>query len=54
VGDYRSVVLDQLGSRYGRRFADQAEFERFAKERKLDLDFTTPPPRPEPAAGPKP
>jgi hypothetical protein len=49
AGGYRRVVLDQLGNRYGRRFADQAELERFAKERKLDLDFTTPP-RPEPTS----
>lgn len=48
VGPARRVVLDQLGNRYYRRFADAWEFVRFAHEQHLDLDFTTPPQRPEP------
>jgi tRNA A-37 threonylcarbamoyl transferase component Bud32 len=50
IGAARRVLLDQLGNRYQRAFADMWEFVRFAKEQKLDLDFTTPPQRPEPAA----
>jgi hypothetical protein len=42
VGEARRVVLDQLGSRYGRRFENQWEFVRFAEEHKLGLDFTSP------------
>ncbi|HVS39241.1 MAG TPA: hypothetical protein VMS17_27035 [Gemmataceae bacterium] len=42
-GDARRVVLDQLGSRRRRIFADVWEFVRFAKEQNLDLDFITPP-----------
>jgi hypothetical protein len=54
----RRVVLDQLGTRYGRTFADPWEFVRFAQEQNLGLDFTTPPRRPEspaplPAPGPQ-
>jgi hypothetical protein len=52
VGEARRVVLEQLARRYRRPFADQWEFVRFAKEKKLGLDFTTPPRRPgSPAAG---
>jgi hypothetical protein len=47
VGEARRVVLDHLGNRYKRHFADQWEFVRFAKEQKLDLDFTSPAQRPE-------
>jgi hypothetical protein len=43
-------VLDALGTRYQRRFADHWEFVRFAEEQKLGLDFTSPPQRPEPLA----
>jgi hypothetical protein len=50
IGEARRVVLDQLGNRYRRAFADVWEFVRFAREENLDLDFTTPPQRPEPAA----
>jgi hypothetical protein len=46
VGEARRVVLDELGQRYGRRFADHWAFVRFAQEHKLGLDFTTPPKRP--------
>jgi tRNA A-37 threonylcarbamoyl transferase component Bud32 len=50
VGPARRAVLDLLGNRYHRTFADQWEFVRYAKEQHLDLDFTTPPQRPEPLA----
>ena len=46
VGEARRVVLDHLGNRYHRTFADVWEFVRFAKEQNLDLDFTSPPRRP--------
>ncbi len=49
IGPARRVVLDQLGNRYRRRFADAWQFVRFAQEQHLDLDFTSPPQRPEPA-----
>jgi hypothetical protein len=44
VGEARRVVLDQLQRHYGRAFADQWDFVRFAEGRNLDL--TTPPQRP--------
>jgi serine/threonine protein kinase len=40
---HRDVILEQLAGRYHRRFADQWEFVRFARQQGLDLDFTTPP-----------
>jgi hypothetical protein len=46
-GGPRRIVLDQLGNRYHRHFADVWEFVRFAREQHLDLDFTSPPQRPE-------
>jgi hypothetical protein len=46
VGPIRRVILDQLENRYRRKFADHWAFVRFAQERKLGLDFTTPPQRP--------
>jgi len=49
-GRERRVVLDQLGNRYGRRFANHWSFVRYALESRLDLDFTTPPKRPDPMA----
>jgi tRNA A-37 threonylcarbamoyl transferase component Bud32 len=55
VGHARRAVLDQLAQRYRRPFADHWEFVRFARQRKLGLDFTTPPRRPDtpvPAARP--
>jgi hypothetical protein len=45
-GEVRRVVLDQLGHRYRRAFADPWAFVRFAHERQLGLDFTSPPQRP--------
>jgi hypothetical protein len=50
IGEARRVVLDELGNRCGRRFADVWEFVRFARDQHLDLEFTSPPQRPEPAA----
>jgi hypothetical protein len=47
-GAARRVVLDHLGNRYGRRFVNHWAFVRFATDQKLNLDFTTPPRRPEP------
>jgi hypothetical protein len=47
VGPVRRVVLDQLGNRYGRHFETPWEFVRYAGEEGLNLDFTTPPRRPE-------
>jgi hypothetical protein len=54
VGRARRVILDQLENRYRRPFADHWAFVRFAKQQKLDLDFTSPPQRPVlPATGEK-
>ena len=46
-GAGRRVILDQLGNRHRRSFADHWEFVRFAKEKNLGLDFLSPPRRPE-------
>jgi hypothetical protein len=46
IGAARRVVLDQLQHHHQRPFADQWDFVRFADEKKLGLDFTTPPRRP--------
>jgi hypothetical protein len=46
----RRVILAQLGNRYHRHFATHWDFVRYAQEQGLDLDFTTPPQRPEAAA----
>jgi hypothetical protein len=48
LGPARRVVLDHLGNRYGERFINHWAFVRYAKEHNLDLDFTTPPKRPDP------
>jgi hypothetical protein len=45
--EVRRVILNQLGNRYGRRFDTHWDFVRYAQERKLNLDFTTPPKRPD-------
>jgi tRNA A-37 threonylcarbamoyl transferase component Bud32 len=45
-GKARMVVLQHLGNRYGRTFANHWEFVRFAQEQHLDLDLTSPPKRP--------
>jgi hypothetical protein len=47
-GEARRVVLDHLGNRYGRRFVNHWAFVRYAQEQGLNLDFTTPPKRPDP------
>jgi hypothetical protein len=48
IAETRRVILDQLGNRYRRPFADVWEFVHFARGQRLeDLDFTTPPKRPE-------
>jgi hypothetical protein len=39
--------LDQFGNRCRRRFDTHWDFVRYALEQQLDLDFTTPPKRPE-------
>src|SRR5581483_10968698 len=44
-GEVRKVVLQHLGNRYGRRFADHWEFVEYAQQHDLKLDFTTPPVR---------
>ena len=51
-GAARRVVLDQLENIHGRRFANHWEFVRFAREKGLKLDFTSPPHRPDPKASP--
>jgi hypothetical protein len=47
IREVRRLVLDHLGRRYGRRFETHWEFVRYAQQQGLDLDFTTPPQRPE-------
>ncbi len=46
IGNARRVVLDHLGNIPGRRFANHWGFVRFAHEKGLQLDLTTPPRRP--------
>jgi len=46
-GAARRVVLDHLGNRYGRRFTNHWAFVRYAREKGLKLDLTTPPKRPD-------
>ena len=48
-GPTHRVVLDHLGRRHGRHFANPRDFVEFARAVGPDLDFTTPPTRP--AAG---
>ncbi len=52
VNEVRRVILDQLGNRYRQRFATHWDFVRFAQDQGLNLDFTTPPKRPEPKLPP--
>lgn len=47
-GMARRVVLQHLGNRYRRHFANHWSFVRYAEETGLKLDFTTPPKRPDP------
>ena len=46
-GPARRVVLDHLGNRYGKRFVNHWAFVSYAQEQELDLDFATPPKRPD-------
>jgi hypothetical protein len=46
-GAARRVVLDHLANRYGRPFVNHWAFVRYANEHRLELDFTTPPKRPD-------
>lgn len=41
-GEAQVVVLNHLGNRYGRTFADHWRFVRHAREHDLGRDFTTP------------
>jgi hypothetical protein len=52
VGEVRRVILDQLGNRYHQHFATHWDFVRYAEEHGLNLDFTTPPQRPDPKLPP--
>ncbi len=47
IGAMRRVILDQLGNRYRQRFETHWDFVRYAQQQRLDLDFTTPPKRPD-------
>jgi hypothetical protein len=47
LGEARRIVLDHLGNRYHRHFVNHWAFVRFATEQNLNLDFTTPPKRPD-------
>jgi tRNA A-37 threonylcarbamoyl transferase component Bud32 len=47
IGEVRRIILGQLGHRYGRRFETHWDFVRYAHEQGLNLDFTTPPKRPD-------
>lgn len=47
VGEVRRVILDQLGNRYHQRFVTHWDFVRYAQDHNLNLDFTTPPQRPD-------
>jgi hypothetical protein len=47
VSEVRRVILDQLGNRFGRRFDTHWDFVRYAQDHGLNLDFTTPPQRPD-------
>ena len=46
VGPARRVILDQIGQRYHRTFADQWEFVEFAEKNLPDIDLLSPPKRP--------
>jgi len=43
----RPVHCRELSNRYGRRFDRHWDFVRYAQQRGLNLDFTTPPKRPD-------
>jgi hypothetical protein len=44
-GECRRVVLDHLGNIHGQRFTNHWSFVRFARDKGLDIDLTTPPRR---------
>jgi hypothetical protein len=44
-GECRRVVLDHLGNIHGQRFTNHWSFVRFVREKRLDVDLTTPPRR---------
>jgi hypothetical protein len=46
-GAARRVVFDHLGNRYNRSFVNHWAFVRYATDQNLNLDFTTPPRRPQ-------
>jgi hypothetical protein len=46
VGPARNVILQQLGQRYNRSFADLWEFVDYAHDHLPDIDLTSPPKRP--------
>jgi hypothetical protein len=45
VGEARTIILEQLGNRYKRPFADVWEFVEWAQQQEPGLDFTSPPKR---------
>jgi hypothetical protein len=47
IGEARTVVLEMLGQRYQRTFADQWEFVDFAERHLPDIDLKSPPKRPQ-------
>jgi hypothetical protein len=47
IGEARTVVLEMLGQRYQRTFADQWEFVDFAAKHLPDIDLKSPPKRPQ-------
>ncbi len=47
-GAARRLVLDHLGNTLGQKFPHDGAFVRYAREKKLNLDLTTPPKRPGP------
>jgi serine/threonine protein kinase len=46
VGPGRGVILEMLGQRYQRRFADQWEFVEYTEKQLPDIDLKSPPKRP--------
>ncbi len=48
LGPARREVLDHLGHTLGRKLPHDGAFVRYAREKKLNLDLTTPPSRPSP------
>jgi hypothetical protein len=48
VGPARIVVLEMLGQRYHRAFADQWEFVEYAEKHLPEIDLKSPPKRPQP------